>query len=213
MVKLLRLDPGKLALLRARVFQPWTAHSKARTREGCWILVVGRWAWRGRQPEQDPEAAGAGGDGSVLGLRDHLAHREDCRLQDAHQGGPTWVPVLAITWPRGVASDWLPALMLSIPRAQCPPACGGLGVQRGAEKSSRACFSSFVKSHLCWFEPSSSAFRRVVSTCQEIILGLSVPTREPGVRTAYVSSQGLNLGLACLGRGGCGWPLAIFMEA
>lgn len=212
MVKLLRLDPGQVGPTRSPCLSALGCTQQGPTSEGCWVLVVGRWAWRGRQPEQDPEAAGAGGDGSVLGLRDHLAHREDCRLQDTHHGGPTWVPVLAITWARGAAPDRLPALM-SIPRAQCPPACGGLGVRRGAEKSSGACFSSFVKSHLCWFEPSSSAFRRVVSTCQEIILGLSVPTRETGICTAYGSSQGLNLGLACLGRGGCGWPLAILLEA
>ena len=45
------------------------------------------------------------------------------------------------------------------------------------------------------------AFQQIVSACQEIILGLSVPTRELEVCIAYGSSQGLNLGLACVGRG------------
>lgn len=37
--------------------------------QGCWILEMGQWAWKGRWPRQDTKAARADGDGSVLGPR------------------------------------------------------------------------------------------------------------------------------------------------
>lgn len=155
---------------------------------------------KGQAATAGPRAGRAGGDRSVFGLRDRQARGGGRRQALRH---PRWrAPVnlgLAITRPRGAKPDGLPALMLSISWAQCPPACGGLGWERGAEKRSRTCFSSFVKSHLCWFEPSSSAFRRVICACQEIILGSSIPMRELGLPAACGSAQGLNWGLLAQG--------------
>lgn len=62
------------------------------------------------------------------------------------------------------------------------------------EESSRVCFSSFVKSHLCWCGPSSSAFQRVICACQEIIPGLSIAMRELGVPYSLFFCTGTKLG-------------------
>ena len=132
-VKLPRLGPGQVSppqslglsalhLQREGPEQPRAA--------GCW--------WWDSGP-----GARANGSGSVLGLLDYLTLREECRFQDTCPGGPMWVPVLAT---RGSRARTAPSLTLSIPWAECTPALYSAGRSR---KSSRACFSSFVKSHLC----------------------------------------------------------------
>ena len=129
-VKLPRLGPGQVSPPEPGSF------SLALQREGPEQLrAAGCWWW-----DSGP-AARANGSGSLLGLIDYLALSEECRFQDTCSGGPMWVPVLAT---RGSRARTAPSLTLSIPWAECTPASAGR-----SRKSSRACFSSFVKSHLC----------------------------------------------------------------
>lgn len=175
---------------------------------------MGQWVWRARQA---PQAARAGGNWSVLGLRQQVCDREaqgpsgsrgrpQAPRHPPHPGGPT----RAMPW--GARLGQLPALTLSLPPAQPPAVCGGLSREQGAEKHRRACVSSSAKSHLCCLNsaplPSGEPFVCLSGNNS----WLECSHEATGVPTVCVSVRGLNMRvlfqehqhLACLGQGGCG---------
>ena len=137
MVKLPRLGPGQVSPPQSLGLSALMAEGRAWTTEGSWMLVVGHWAWRSSQGKGEWFCVGAqrprGSQGRMQVPR-HLSWR-------AHVG-----PSLGNKGEQSQDST-LPDFVHSL--GPVSPSLWQAWRAVRSRKSSRACFSSFVKSHLC----------------------------------------------------------------